>query len=172
VIGGDARHPSADALEAYVLDLLAPHEARALEQHVRVCEACAGALAAEARREVALEALLPRVATARRPMRPPAPSPWLSPFLLAATGALGLVITAANPGAIRLADGPSAPLAQAACFGPASETALLCLAGGGEAGMCRRPMSVELDPPRAARQWDNVQLFSCSGCSCPAELPR
>ena len=171
MIEGNARHPGADALEAYVLDALAPHEARALEQHVRVCEACAGALAAEARREVALEALLPRVATAR-PMRPPAPSPWLSPFLLAATGALGLVITAASPGAVRLAEGPPVPLAQAACFGPASESALLCLAAGGEAAICRQPMSVELDPGRGARQWGHVQLFSCSGCSCPAEPPR
>jgi hypothetical protein len=168
VIGG-ARHAGADALEAYVLDTLEPHEARALEQHVRVCESCAEALAAEARREVALEEMLPRVARARGPVQPPAPSPWLSPFLLAVTGALGLVVTAANPGAIRLADGAPVPLAQIACYEPAaSEAALLCLASGGDGAMslCSRPMSVDLNLERPGR------LFSCSGCSCPAEPLR
>ena len=165
-------HPSEEALEAYVLDALEPLEARALEQHVRCCDACAEALAAQARREVALEEMIPRVARARRPVAPPAARSWLSPFLLAATGALGLVITAANPGAIRLADGGPVLLAQAICQGPAAAEGPLCLGdGGGEAAMCGRPMSVELPPERQRSAGDGL-LFSCSGCSCPAGPPR
>jgi anti-sigma factor RsiW len=171
-------HPSVELLEAYVLDTLDPLPARALEQHVRCCDRCAEALAAESRREVALGELVPRVATARRQDRAPmsAIEPanrWLSPFLLAATSAVALVITAANPRAIHTSDGPPVWFAQNACEGPAlvPETPLLCLnAGGGETAMCRRPMSVELDPGRD-REGD-VQLFSCSGCSCPAEPLR
>jgi hypothetical protein len=100
-------------------------------------------------------------------------SRWLSPFLLAATSALALVITAATPRAIRTTDDPPVWLAQAVCEGPAllPEAPLLCLnAGGGETAICLRPMSVELDPGRD--RGGDVRLFSCSGCSCPAEPLR
>jgi anti-sigma factor RsiW len=171
-------HPSVEALEAYVLDTLAPLPARALEQHVRCCDRCAEALAAESRREVALSELVPRVATARRqdraPMSATAPANrWLSPFVLAATSALALVITAANPRAIHTTDGPPVWLAHNACEGPAltPEAPLLCLnAGGGDTAICLRPMSVELDPGRD--RGGDGRLFSCSGCSCPAEPLR
>lgn len=50
-----ALHPTADELELYVTDMLAGHRASEIEDHVIECERCAGALAAEARLEVALE---------------------------------------------------------------------------------------------------------------------
>ena len=58
-------HPAADALEAYVLDALDPQAARALEQHVRCCDRLRRGAGGQARQEVALGEMVPRIA--RRP---------------------------------------------------------------------------------------------------------
>jgi hypothetical protein len=168
-------HVAPELVEAYVLDALDEQPARALEQHVRLCAACAEALAAEARREVALADLIPRVA--RQPVVPPSRSgPWLSPFLLAAASALGLLITAFDPRGLRLPEAPPPLLAQGWCAAQPEvddgQPGGVCLAsaggpddlGGGM--MCRWPM-MSFRRPLAA-----PAAFSCSGCSCPAEPPR
>ncbi len=159
-------HPGVDQLEAYVLDALDAIPARALEQHVRVCDRCAEALAAQARREVALGELVPRVSSARRPDRAPSDA-GRSPFLMALAGALALVAIAADPRALPPSEGAPVLIAQAICQEPEiSEASLLCLDDHGEAAICR-PASSSM-----TQLMSPTRLFSCSGCSCPAEPPR
>jgi hypothetical protein len=90
-------HLPADALEGYVLGVIEGPPALMLEQHVRDCPRCADALAAEARRELALQAMIPRLAPARPSPRTVVPNRWLSPFLLATVSAFALVLVAMDP---------------------------------------------------------------------------
>jgi hypothetical protein len=65
---GRGWHLGPELIERFVLGMLdGPGEAR-LSAHVRCCPPCAAALAAEARRELALQAIVPRVAR-RSPRR-------------------------------------------------------------------------------------------------------
>lgn len=54
-------HPSAEQLELYVIDCLSEGESLTVELHVAECEACAAALAREARIESAFDLLAERV---------------------------------------------------------------------------------------------------------------
>jgi len=79
------RHATAADLESYVLGALDPDRIETFEAHCAECEACAAALAGEARLEVAFEQI------ARRPVRVGSPRPLRA----AAYGAAGLVAMAA-----------------------------------------------------------------------------
>ncbi len=82
------RHATAAELESYVLGGLDAHRIEAFEAHCARCDACAAALAGEARLEVAFEQVARRsIAGARLP----APRPLRA----AAYGAAGLVAMAA-----------------------------------------------------------------------------
>ena len=80
------RHATSAELELYVLGGLNPEQAGAVEEHCASCDACARALAGEARLEVAFEQL------ALRAERAPA---VVRPVRAAAYGAAGLVAMAA-----------------------------------------------------------------------------
>lgn len=82
------RHATAADLESYVLGALDPHRIEGFEAHCAECDACAAALAGEARLEVAFEQV------ARRPERVASPRPP-HPLRVAAYGAAGLVAMAA-----------------------------------------------------------------------------
>jgi anti-sigma factor RsiW len=79
------RHATAADLESYVLGALDPDRIDGFEAHCAECDACAAALAGEARLEVAFEQV------ARRPVRVASPRPLRA----AAYGAAGLVAMAA-----------------------------------------------------------------------------
>ena len=79
-------HATAAELEAYVLGALDAGRVDTFEAHCAECAACAGALAGEARLEVAFETV------ARRPSRV---VPVARPLRAAAYGAAGLVAMAA-----------------------------------------------------------------------------
>jgi anti-sigma factor RsiW len=79
------RHATAADLESYVLGALDPVRIEGFEAHCAECDACAAALAGEARLEVAFEQV------ARRPVRVATPRPLRA----AAYGAAGLVAMAA-----------------------------------------------------------------------------
>ncbi|MFO0577328.1 MAG: zf-HC2 domain-containing protein [Polyangia bacterium] len=113
----NARHVTQEELERYVVDALEPVEAAALEAHVAACPRCAGALAAEARLEVALHEVLPPAraieAVAPAPSRAvragglPRPAPWV---LMAAAAALVLVcLPHAGRGPLPLPSGRELP---------------------------------------------------------------
>ena len=80
------RHATAAELEAYILGALDASRIESFEAHCAECEACAGALAGEARLEVAFETV------ARRPSRV---LPVARPLRAAAYGTAGLVAMAA-----------------------------------------------------------------------------
>jgi anti-sigma factor RsiW len=82
------RHATAADLESYVLGALGPDRIESFEAHCAECDACAAALAGEARLEVAFEQV------ARRPVRVASPRPP-HPLRAAAYGAAGLVAMAA-----------------------------------------------------------------------------
>ncbi len=63
-------HLDVQLAERYVLDLLTPPEAAALEAHVEGCAGCAALLAREARLELALEAVAARAEPVPRPRAP------------------------------------------------------------------------------------------------------
>ena len=157
----NARHVTQEELERYVVDALEPVEAAALEAHVAACPRCAGALAAEARIEVALHEVLPRAreieAVAPAPsravrspgLRLPRPAPWV---LMAAAAALVLVcLPHAGRGPLPLPSGrelpgagdgdPSALLSSArapvaAPAGGSDEGALLCALSPAARALC------------------------------------
>jgi hypothetical protein len=68
-------HLRPELLERFVLGVLDEAGRARLAAHVRCCEACAAALAAEARRELALQAIVPRVARRGAPAVRPAGRP-------------------------------------------------------------------------------------------------
>jgi anti-sigma factor RsiW len=80
------RHATSAELELWVLGGLDPERAAVVEEHCASCDACARALAGEARLEVAFEQM------ARRAERAPA---VMRPVRAAAYGAAGLVAMAA-----------------------------------------------------------------------------
>lgn len=80
------RHATAADLESYVLGSLDPDRVEGFEAHCAECDACAAALAGEARLEVAFEQI------ARHPVRVASSRPALR---AAAYGAAGLVAMAA-----------------------------------------------------------------------------
>jgi anti-sigma factor RsiW len=79
------RHATAAELEAYVMGGLDAGRIESFEAHCAECDACAAALAGEARLEVAFETV------ARRP----SPVPVARPMRAALYGAAGLVAMAA-----------------------------------------------------------------------------
>ncbi len=79
------RHATAAELSAYVFGTLDASRIPELEEHCATCDACAEALAGEARLELAFEQV------ARQPARPPA----ARPLRAAAYGAAGVVAMAA-----------------------------------------------------------------------------
>ena len=81
----NGHHATATELEAYVLGALDLGRVESFEAHCAECDACAAALAGEARLEVAFETV------ARRPSR----LPVARPLRAAAYGAAGLVAMAA-----------------------------------------------------------------------------
>jgi anti-sigma factor RsiW len=109
------RHATAADLESYVLGALDPERIESFEAHCAECDACAAALAGEARLEVAFEQV------ARRPVRVASPRPHpLHPLRAAAYGAAGLVAMAA---AVVLWFGHSPASATAAAAAAAGEAA-------------------------------------------------
>jgi hypothetical protein len=116
--------------------------------HVRCCPACAEALAAEARRELALTAIVPRVARGRRAVPAANGHRGGSPLLAFAAAALALLVSmAGNPAGRGLgsAGGPVDAEADGetllASVLPASP--MVCVAET-EAAVCGRPAQASL----------------------------
>ncbi len=84
------RHATSAELELWVLGGLDPERAAWVEDHCAACDACASALAGEARLEVAFEQVARQAARA-----PAAPAIAAHPVRAAAYGAAGLLAMAA-----------------------------------------------------------------------------
>lgn len=119
-------HCTPEELAGYVQGLLCAARARALESHASACDACAEALAEEARVELALyEVVDSRRRAPSRPHR--APSPFLraagvglAGLAMAAAavlslGAVSASVSAARPRAVASAPAQLAVSADAAC---------------------------------------------------------
>jgi anti-sigma factor RsiW len=168
-------HPPQGELELYVMGALEAGPAGRIERHVRACQACAAALAEEARIETTLRAIVPRVQAEVEPpsnlVRLPTPSAPSAPATRASrssalAAAAALLLGVWGLSADRLDHAGERTLvpdsAMAVASGREGEgAALVCLADGSDA-LCRVPLAVATMAPAS------LDLPTDAVCRAPA----
>jgi anti-sigma factor RsiW len=161
-----SNHASGRQLELYVLGALEPEGSERLERHVRGCPRCADALAAEARFEVELQALLPAArggTVVALPARAPALRPRRS-YSGAAAAAIAVLVGLWGVEATRL--GPAnAPASSVRIAEEAPVGALVCELDPAEP-MCPSP-PLSFETKRAALSSPDICRLPAGGICHP-----